>query len=247
MNAEFERSIVELTRPLNGQLPRPWMTTLRDPCAADTFVVGRNQRNGYRLEEVGSHERHLDALFNRNGQSCRQLYDEITGGKSSPTRQHIDGFARQLEQAGVRRILETNVICYSTPMSADLRARFNTGGAARGEEIFRFLLAAIKPKAIVVHGAGASRQLGRILAADLGPEPESAGDLRSSIHEGMLVVVIRSLAPPGLQQVVALGARTPGPGMPGSRRSSQMNSGATGKSTCMMHINTADVIVQTCC
>ncbi|MEO2054551.1 MAG: hypothetical protein ABGX83_04495 [Nitrospira sp.] len=196
MDVKFERKIKEFTEPLNNQYPRPWMTKLKNPCKADTFIVGKNQRNGYSVEAVGSHQRHLDALFNRNGQGCRKLYDEITSGKASPTRKNCDNFVGILEGVGVRRILETNVICYSTRMSADLWLKTHTGGGKRGEEIFRFLLETIKPKVLIVHGIGASNNLAPILGVDLGNVPCSIDDLRLNDCGGMLVVVIPSLAPP---------------------------------------------------
>ncbi len=119
MDMEFEKAISDLTQPINGQYPRPWMTDLSDPLAADVLIVGRNQRNGYTASSI-SHRPHLDALFNRNGEGCRRLYNELTGGRVSPTRQHLDRLRKHLQCVGVSRVLETNVICYSAPMSADL-------------------------------------------------------------------------------------------------------------------------------
>ena len=42
MPTGFETKIRELTKPINGQLPRPWMTELEDPAQADVFIVGMN-------------------------------------------------------------------------------------------------------------------------------------------------------------------------------------------------------------
>ena len=116
---KFEEKIRELTKPINGQLPRPWMTKMRNPLGADVFIVGRNQRNPYSEIEILP-QRHLDALFNRNGESCRRLYDEVTKGKPSPTRRNIDDLAARLNQRNIHNIVETDVVCYSTPISADL-------------------------------------------------------------------------------------------------------------------------------
>lgn len=68
MREELEAGIWKLTRPLNGQYPRPWMTDLTDPVRANVFVVGKNQATGYPVEVVGEQSRHLDSLYNRNGQ-----------------------------------------------------------------------------------------------------------------------------------------------------------------------------------
>ena len=118
---KFEEKIRELTEPINGQLPRPWMTKMRNPLEADVFIVGRNQRHPYPAIKI-LHQRHLDALFNQNGESCRGIYDEVTKGKPSPTRRNMDDLAARLNQRNIHNILETDVVCYSTPMSADLRA-----------------------------------------------------------------------------------------------------------------------------
>ena len=115
----FEETIRELTQPINGQLPRPWMTKMANPLEADVFIVGMNQRNGYPADQI-AHEKHLDALFNRNGESCRGLYDEVTNGKASRTRLNTDSLTARLNQRDVHNIIETNVVCFSTPLGKDL-------------------------------------------------------------------------------------------------------------------------------
>ena len=196
VNAEFEETISRLTQPLNGQYPRPWMTKLQNPLDANIFVVGKNQRNGYDCKTLGSHQRHMDALFNRNGESCRAIYGEMTVGKPSPTRKNTDRFVGMLESNGVDNVLETNVICYSTPMSADLQKSRHARGSRKGEEIFRFLLNAIQPKVLVVHGAGSNKKLASILNCDLDTEPQSETHIRLNKTAGMLIASIPSLAPP---------------------------------------------------
>lgn len=192
---QFKAAIFEMTKPLNGQYPRPWMTKLRNPLDAEVFVVGRNQRNKYMAGAV-SHERHVDALFNEEPGACRRLYDEIMI-KPSRTRNNTDRLVTSLEMFGVHNVLETNVVCYSTPMSDDLRRRAHIDGARRGEEIFRFLLSSIKPKVLIVHGAGTSRKIKSILGCPLPAPPNCAGDsLSCCFRDKMLVIVIRSLAPP---------------------------------------------------
>jgi hypothetical protein len=192
---KLESAIFEATRPINGQLPRPWMTELRDPLKATVFIVGRNQRNGYESARL-SHQRHIDALFNRNGESCRKIYDEITGGTPSPTRNNTDNFRAMLMVQGVTDVLETNVICYSTPMSADLSLSEHAGGALRGSEIFRLIFELIKPKVLIAHGAGTRRNLEKLLGVIL-PEAQTHPGLPVSVAVGSTqVFVIPSLAPP---------------------------------------------------
>ncbi|WP_171179626.1 hypothetical protein [Ruegeria sp. HKCCA4633] len=143
------------TAPIDGQFPRPWMTDLPDPRQADCFIVGRNQRNGYDVGLVGDQTRHVDALFNCNGQTCRGLYEQLC--ETSPTRQNIDRLSERLKRVGAK-VLETNVVCFSTPMSADL-----TNDQRRvGTEIFKWVYNRIAPQVIVVHGAGAAKDLARI-------------------------------------------------------------------------------------
>ena len=192
---KFEEKIRELTEPINGQLPRPWMTKMRNPLEADVFIVGRNQSTPYSATEI-QHQRHLDALFNRNGESCRGLYDEVTKGKPSPTRRNMDDLAARLNQRNIHNILETDVVCYSTPMSADLRNQANTGGARKGEEIFRYLLAEIAPAVLIVHGAGSVEDISRVLEMDQLIVPRSTDDIFDVQTEQHLVIPIPSLAPP---------------------------------------------------
>lgn len=191
----FEDSISQLTRPINGQLPRPWITKMANPEAANVFIVGKNQAKSFDASLV-SHDRHMNALFNRNGETCRGLYDEQTGGNPSPTRKNIDTLVAGLEHCGALDILETNVICYSTPMSDDLKQAIHAGGAAQGEEIFRFLVGRIKPKVVLVHGAGASKQLAKVMAVKLPPEPTSPEEIVFTEADGCLVARMPSLAPP---------------------------------------------------
>lgn len=186
-----------MTRPLNGQYPRPWMTDLADPGSARVFIVGRNQAKTY---DAGSttHERHIDALFNRNGESCRALYAELTGGRASATRQNTDDLRAQLAAHGVESVLETNVVCYSTPMSLDLGLPQHQGGKLRGSEIFRALVSLIRPSVMIAHGKGTVSDLGQVLGIalpiveldNLAPEPLAVP------VGGMIIFPIPSLAPP---------------------------------------------------
>ena len=43
MTDEFEEKIRELTRPFNGQLPRPWMTGMKNPLEMEAALgaIGR--------------------------------------------------------------------------------------------------------------------------------------------------------------------------------------------------------------
>ena len=192
---EFEAVIARLTEPLNGQFPRPWMTDLTNPLSANVFIVGKNQAKGYGCGHI-SHKRHVDALFNRSGESCRRVYGEMTGYRPSPTRQNIDYFRSVLAAEGITQVLETNVICYSTPMSSDLRLPNHRGGAVRGTEIFLALLHFVKPKVLVVHGSGTRDTLVKLLKAPLPAPSITNNDPVPSVIGEMSIFVIPSLAPP---------------------------------------------------
>jgi hypothetical protein len=174
--SNFEALIRGLTRPINTQYPRPWLTRMRHPERARVFVVGRNQATGFPVAKVGSHDDYLDALFNRNGRSCRALYDQVRaemGKGPSPTRMHLDALTDALEQQGASDVLETNVVCYSTPMSADLNRAEHAGGRKHGTEIFLALLDAIRPRILIAHGAGTRYELARLLESSL-PDPATS-------------------------------------------------------------------------
>ena len=195
MTGCFEERIRELTEPINGQLPRPWMTSMTDPQNADVFIIGMNQRQQYPADRI-SHQRHLDALFNRNGESCRRLYDEVTNGNPSRTRGNIDKLSEILMQHGIHKILETDVICYSTPMSKDLRQAAHAEGAKRGKEVFRYLLDEIQPPILIVHGAGARKELAAVLGTSGLQSPSSANDVCDVETNRHLIIPIRSLGQP---------------------------------------------------
>jgi hypothetical protein len=190
---QFESAISKLTNPLNGQYPRPWMTDLKNPQVASVFIVGKNQAKGFPTERI-THERHVDALFNRNGQSCRGLYLELT--EPSPTRCNIDSFASMLADVGVYQVLETNVVCYSTPMSQDLSLPEHRNGENRGTEMFCTLLHYIKPRVLIAHGAGTIKKLSKVLDASLPSARKQPGPpVRVEIGE-KIIFIIPSLAPP---------------------------------------------------
>ena len=195
MTDKFEEKIRELTEPINGQLPRPWMTGMKNPTEADVFIIGMNQSREYSAKDV-THRRHLDALFNKNGESCRGLYDERTKGKSSRTRPNIDRLVAHLNRQNIHNILETNVICYSTPMSAELRAQDHAGGAAKGEKIFRYLLEEIAPAVVIVHGVGTLKSISNILGIDRLTVPRSTHEMCDIQTEHHLIIPIRSLGLP---------------------------------------------------
>jgi hypothetical protein len=140
-------------------------------------------------------------LFNRNGQTCRGLYDELYPSPSK-TRTNLDEFASRLAAAGITEVLQTNVVCYSTPMSADLRRTEHRMGSKLGGRIFDALLKAVRPKVVVLHGAGTCKAFEQQFDLPVPRPPADAGDgiRRSTLSFGPFeteIIAIPSLAPPG--------------------------------------------------
>lgn len=96
------------------------------------------------------------------------------------------------------------MICYSTPMSADLVAPEHARGAAHGTRVFQMLLAIIKPSVLVAHGAGTARDLGRLLEIEsltlpAGPStepPEQTWRPDHAAGHAVSIIAIPALSPP---------------------------------------------------
>ncbi len=172
---------------------------MQDPSCATVFIVGYNPANAYPAARV-EYERHIDALFNRNGETCRAFYSEIT--RESPTRGNIEMLTDKLAAAGVSSVLETNVVCYATRKKRDLRSAEHDGGKVRGLEIFQALVGEIRPRSMVVHGKGVRDEFNRAFKKEPQlPTPPDRADLFAHVDHssGTRVYVIPSLALPGYQ------------------------------------------------
>lgn len=195
MSSELETRVRALTVPINNQYPRPWLTDATDIEHARVFTVGRNQRNGFLVDAVGSHDRYIDALFNRGEMTCRQLYDHLTGAPS-PTRRNTDRLVEHLGKHGVFDVIQTNVVCYATPMSADLRRPQHKGGEAAGTDLFRTIFGIIKPRVLIAHGAKTTQALSQVLGAPLPKPPIHPGTTSRTPIGETEIWVVPSLAPP---------------------------------------------------
>ena len=98
----LEASLRRLTQPVNGQFPRPWMTDMEHPEKARIFIVGYNQATGFPAAALaGGRNAYIDALFNRNGMSCRKLYEQMRynkGRSNSKTRENVVALRGRLVQ-----------------------------------------------------------------------------------------------------------------------------------------------------
>ena len=131
--AQLEAAIRELTRPINGQYPRPWITRSKHPFSSEVFVVGINDAKAFPVSKVGSHDRFLDAFFNRGGEDLLRALLKVTSGPYH-TWNNVENLICRLEKHQVMNVLSTNVICYSTPMSSDLQQSSHASAAARATD-----------------------------------------------------------------------------------------------------------------
>ena len=197
---ELERQLRPLLTPVLGGYLRPWMTSSEDPESCKVWVVGANPAKTFPTESIGSFEAYVDALFNRNGRSFRELYDDITGGQPSPTRRNLDRLKETLESNGILDVLETNINCFPTRMSADLQAPSNREGRDRGKAIFDLLLATGKPNAVWLHGAGTANKFRSRYEPGL-PSSLAPGErFKSEELNGRLYILTQSLAPPAFNR-----------------------------------------------
>lgn len=158
-----------MTVPRDGAYPRPW-TSDTNPEQADVLIVGASSAKTFHAVDVGNHDQFLDALWNRNGQRCRAMYDAATK-KPSPTRANLDRLSELLAARGLNP-LQTNVTCASARYDADVPDE----DRAHGTELFKTVVAHVPWKAMIVYGAGAISRFGRALDVTMPqvPSPESA-------------------------------------------------------------------------
>jgi hypothetical protein len=170
----LEDRLRELTTPLRGQYPRPWMSDSRCPEKSRIFLVGFNQATKFDVTITNDdHNAFMDALFNRNGESIRALYYRARKGKGpSPTRKNFDDLIERFRAKCISDVLETNVICYSAKMGRDLTKE----GKRAGREIFRTLLDEIRPRVVITHGEGTRKEFSRFLGCELPKIPQSLSD-----------------------------------------------------------------------
>ena len=195
VNSEFENTIFDLTLPINGQYPRPWFTNMSNPELADVFIVGRNQATVYSIDRI-THEKHLNSLFNRNNESCVKEYQMFRGEKPSKTRENIKNFTNVLNRYNIFNILETDIICYSSPMSSVLQSREHKQGKIKGLEIFTYILNYIKPKIIFCYGSGTIKDFRKYFRIVLPEISLTMTELKNIKVDNSVYYSMPSLAPP---------------------------------------------------
>lgn len=193
--SDFEDRIRELTAPRDGAYPRPW-TTATNPAQADVLIVGASSAKTFRVADVGEHSQFLDALWNRNGQSCRAMYDAATI-KPSPTRPNLDRLSQMLAASGMTS-LQTNVTCASARYDAEVSAK----DRAHGTIIFKTVVEFVPWKAMILYGVGATEKFGKALGLRMPDVPSPDSDPISVQFRDRPVFVSPTLAAPGYQKSV---------------------------------------------
>lgn len=184
-----------MTMPRNGAYPRPW-TTDSDPTAVDVLIVGASSAKKFYVADVGSHEQFLDGLWNRNGRTCRAMYDAATK-RPSRTRGNLDRLSAMLAVRGLTS-MQTNVSCASAPYDAEV----SNEDRIHGTELFKAVVEYVPWKVMIVYGAGASEALGRAFGVvmPMVPDPQSPA-VWTTIHERP-VYVSPTLAYPAYRSTV---------------------------------------------
>jgi hypothetical protein len=171
------------------------MTTSAHFQTCKVWLVGANPAKTFPASLVGPFDDYIGALFNRHGKSIRELYDAITGGRPSPTRWNLDRASAELAIHGIHDVLETNLNCYPTRMSADLNDPTRREGRDRGEQIFSMMLETIQPQVVWLHGSGAQKKFRRRYLKTL-PRMEQRWSWSMHESDGRLLVLTPSFAPP---------------------------------------------------
>lgn len=191
----LERVIRSLTKPRHGAYPRPWMTDA-DPEQAQVLIVGSSSSKIFRTEDIGDHDTFIDGLWNRNGRTCRAMYDAATT-RPSRTRPNLDRLSAMLADRGVAS-MQTNVFCASAPYTADL----TEDDRAHGSQIFKAVVAYVPWQAMIVHGIGASRRFGETFGLGMPEVPlADAHPVWIDFH-GRPVFVAPTLAAPRYRTTV---------------------------------------------
>jgi len=140
------------------------MTRWPRPENARVFTVGCNPRNPYPTDKV-SHQEHVEALLNRNGRRCGDLYERLTG-EPSRTRENIDAFVDTLAQHDIHDVIQTNAVCYATKDSKCLKYPEHAEGLLAGRKAFHEVLHYIRPHVVIIFG---SNTISHLRAGTTGP------------------------------------------------------------------------------
>lgn len=192
---EFEACIRAMTVPRDGAYPRPW-TTDTDPAQVDVLIVGASSAKTFRVTDVGNHGQFLDALWNRNDQTCRAMYDAATA-KPSPTRPNLDRLSQMLAAHGLTS-LQTNVTCASARYDAEVSEK----DRAYGTLLFKTVVRHVPWQAMIIYGVGATERFSHAFGVVMPPVPSpDTAPVLTAIHDRP-VYISPTLASPGYRTSV---------------------------------------------
>lgn len=198
VRTELSRLLDDTLGPGTGGYLRPWMT-VGDPVDSDVLLVGANAATPIAADAVDRDD-YIQALL-KGGAALRHLYDRVRGARGpSPTRRNIDRTTSILTAHGVRGVMETNVWALPTASLADL-AKANPTIRRASQSVLTGLLSIVRPRAVVVHGAAATRGLSRLIGTDL--PVATAGPVVTAVEPP--VWSIPSLSPPAANKWLPVG------------------------------------------
>ena len=192
---KFEDLIRVMTNRRSGDYPRPWMTDM-DPGQADVLIVGASSAKTFRVADVGNHDQFIDALWNRNGRTCRAMYDAATT-KRSRTRPNLDRLSTMLDECGLTW-LQTNVSCASARYDNEVSKE----DRAHGTKLFKVVVEHVPWRAMIVYGVGASKRFGLAFDVEMPPVPSPDSAPTQVTVRGRTVFVSPTLAPPSYRTSV---------------------------------------------
>lgn len=191
----FEDIIRKLTSPRAGAYPRPWMTKTC-PDEAQILIVGASSATTFRCSDVGPHDQYMDALWNRNGRSCYELYNTVANSPSK-TRPNLDQLSRLLTERGMTS-MQTNVSCASARYDTELSRE----DRAHGTEIFKAIVEHVRWRTMIIHGVGACKRVGRVLDIAMLPVPKPDAMPVQIRFQEKSIFISPTLAPPGYRSSV---------------------------------------------
>lgn len=167
-----------------------------DPEWADVLIVGASSAKSFLVSNVGDHDNFIDALWNRDGKTCRAMYDAATT-RPSKTRPNLDRLSAMLASHGLNS-LQTNVTCTSARYDSEVIE----ADRILGTQLFKAVVQLVPWRAMIVYGVGASKRFARAFDVTVPPVPALPSRPVCTIFLGRPVFVSPTLAPPSYRTSV---------------------------------------------
>lgn len=190
----LEDAISPFVETVDGYFPRPWFTR-HDPMDCTLLLVGASSAKSFPAGDLQKSDL-MNALFNRAGTSCCDLYQRFVASPS-PSRQNLDRAIQVLEDAGWR-VMQTNVTC----ASAALDSQISPEARRNGTELFKAVMNHVPWRAMVIFGSGAAKRFRRITGVEMPPMADADAQPIAGLLGGKPFFVIPTLAYPGYRSSV---------------------------------------------